>query len=650
MIAQGQQIAQVGALLKKSLPDPEDLEIIVAHMEDAVRIAKKMASQDTEVVIARGTTADLLRHSGLPIPVVEMPISNVEIIESIKKAREASGMDDPLIGFLGFKNVIVSVKSFLEIMNIKMKLYEIHTTKDTQEQIFQAKRDRVDVLIGGVLSCNMIRAAGMKAVTLESSYESVAESYRQAKEMQRAVTIEKKKLEETNTIFNLVSDAILSIDENYRLTLMNQYAEIIFGREFKIMKGRPIHEIFGQKEENMIRKVMETGEEIMGSLVELQGRKYAIRIVPIVLAKRTAGAVVTLHEVNALQKMEAMVRKGLYQKGNVTQYTFEDIKGGSEEIYSAIDTAKNFARLQSNILIIGETGTGKELFAQSIHNASARRNGPFVAVNCGAIPANLMESELFGYVDGAFTGAKKGGKMGLFELAHSGTIFLDEISEMDMQGQVILLRALQEKQIRRVGGDSNIPIDVRIIAACNANLYERVKQNKFRKDLYYRLSVLVIKIPPLRERHGDITRLSNYFVEQYNRQFGKDITLSAAALRELENFGWDGNIRQLKNFCERITAISDDSNIEGSFIRQQLKNSFEFGPPEPEREPEPSGAGPARREMVVIKGKLFTKAEFDELFEQYHGNREQIAGSLGISRTTLWKYLKRAGLDGDPSQ
>ena len=643
MIAQGQQIAQVGTLLKNSLPDPEDLEIIIAHMEDAVRIAKKMASRDAEVVIARGTTADLLRHSNLPIPVVEMPISNVEIIESIKKAGEASGMDHPLIGFLGFKNVIVSVKSFLEIMNIKMKLYEIHTTKDTQEQILQAKRDRVDVLIGGVLSCDMIRAAGMKAVTLESSYESVSESYRQAKEMQHAVTIEKKKLEETNTIFNLVSDAILSIDENYRLTLMNQHAEIIFGREFKLLKGRHIREIFGSREEGMIRKVMETGEEIMGNIVELQGRKYAIRIVPIILAKRTAGAVVTLHEVNALQKMEAIVRKGLYQKGNVTQYSFEDIKGGSEEIYGAIDTARNFARLQSNILIIGETGTGKELFAQSIHNASSRRNGPFVAVNCGAIPSNLVESELFGYVDGAFTGAKKGGNMGLFELAHSGTIFLDEISEMDPQGQVILLRALQEKQIRRVGGNSNIPIDVRVIAACNANLYERVRQNRFRKDLYYRLSVLVIKIPPLRERHGDITRLSNYFVEQYNRQFGKSIILSAAALRELEDFEWDGNIRQLKNFCERITAISEDSTVEGSFIRQQLRNSFEFDPSEPEKKSD-SGTAPLQ-EIVAIKGKLFTKTELDDIFQQCGGNRELMAGRLGISRTTLWKYLKKAGFD-----
>jgi len=650
MIAQGQRIAEIGVILKKNLPDPEDLEIIIAHMEDAVRIAKRMASQDAEVIIARGTTADLLRHSNLPIPVVEMPVSNVEIIESIKKAREASGMDDPLIGFIGFKNIIAALKSFLEIMNIKIKLYEIHTTKDTQEQILQAQRDRVDVLIGGVLSCDMIRAAGMKAVTIESSYESVSESYRQAKEMQRAVTIEKKKLEETNTIFNLVSDAIISIDENCRLTLMNQYAEIILGHEFRVIKGRHIREIFDSKEENMIRKVMETGEEIVGSIVELQGRKYAIRIVPIILVKKTTGAVVTLHEVNALQKMEAIVRRGLYQKGNVAQYTFDDIKGGSEEIRSAIDTARNFSRLQSNVLIIGETGTGKELFAQSIHNASVRRNGPFVAVNCGAIPANLMESELFGYVDGAFTGAKKGGKMGLFELAHSGTIFLDEISEMDPQGQVILLRALQEKQIRRVGGDSNIPIDVRIIAACNTNLYERVKQNKFRKDLYYRLSVLVIKIPPLRKRHGDITRLSNYFVESYNRQFGKNIILSAAALRELENFEWDGNLRQLKNFCERVTAISDDSTVESSFIRQQLKSSFEFAPLTSEKEPDFSNAGPTNQEIAVIKGKLFTKAELDNVFQQCRGNRQLMASMLGISRTTLWKYLKKAGFDEELNQ
>lgn len=185
----------------------------------------------------------------------------------------------------------------------------------------------------------------------------------------------------------------------------------------------------------------------------------------------------------ALQKMEAVVRKGLYQRGNIAKYVFDDIKGSSSELLEAVEMARRFSQLQSNVLIIGDTGTGKEMFAQSIHNASHRCNKPFVAVNCGAIPANLIESELFGYDEGAFSGARKGGRPGLFELAHGGTIFLDEVSEMDQAGQVSLLRALQEQQIRRVGGHDIIPIDVRVIAACNINLYDVVRDNKFRKDL-----------------------------------------------------------------------------------------------------------------------------------------------------------------------
>ncbi len=225
-----------------------------------------------------------------------------------------------------------------------------------------------------------------------------------------------------------------------------------------------------------------------GELQQIGSTSIVTNRVPIVVDGEVMGVVATFQDVEKFQRMEASVRKKLRAKGHVAKFRFEDIIGTSQAIMNAIGTAKLYARVNSTLLLLGESGTGKELFAQSIHNSSERRDNPFVAVNCAALPGSLLESELFGYVEGAFTGARKGGSPGLFEMAHTGTIFLDEISEMQPNLQALLLRVLQEKEVTRIGGDSVIPVDVRIIAATNRDLYAMVEKGLFREDLYYRLA------------------------------------------------------------------------------------------------------------------------------------------------------------------
>ncbi|MDR0718844.1 MAG: sigma 54-interacting transcriptional regulator [Treponema sp.] len=642
LLAQGEHIAAYAEKLRKTLPFPDEMEVQIAHMEDAVRIGRVYEGTDTAVIIARGTTADLLRESGISIPVVEIPVSDEEIIYSVNKARKIAGKDG-LIGFLGFKNVIASVQCFLEAISIKIRLYEIHTTQDTLEQIEHAMKDGVSVLISGVRSIEMIKQRGIKAVLMPSSYNSVLKAYQQAKQIIYALALEKKKNEETIIIFNSVSDAILSIDRDGKITMANKLTSLIFGQKGESLTGLHISAVFSLREQESIFRVLETGEELLGSVLERQNRNYAMRIVPIVIEKTQEGAVITLQDITSLQQMETNVRRRLSQKqGNMANYVFSDIRYESPQMKEAVEMARRFARLQSNVLLIGETGTGKELFAQSIHNASPRTDSPFVAFNCGAIHGELMESELFGYEEGAFTGAKKGGKMGLFELAHGGTLFLDEISEMKKSGQVMLLRALQERQIRRIGGRTNIPVDLRVIAACNVNLYDQVQKNNFRKDLYYRLSVLILKIPPLRSRTDDISLLARFFIDEYNRQFGRNLVLSASALREMEAFHWDGNIRQLKNFCERISVIADNPEIDGNLIRQELNNSYWFEQKDTEHPPPQKET--AVPEAVSIKGRIYARDDLLRLLKKNGENREACARELRISRTTFWKYLKIVGI------
>lgn len=249
-------------------------------------------------------------------------------------------------------------------------------------------------------------------------------------------------------------------------------------------------------------------------------------IIPIDIDGGIIGAMITLEDVGHIVEMEATIRKKLYTKGLLAQYHFDDIVGVSPQIAEVKQMAENYAYIDATVMILGASGTGKELFAQSIHNASQRHKRPFVAVNCGAIPSSILESELFGYVEGAFTGANKKGKAGFFELAHGGTIFLDEIGEMNKVAQMALLRVIQERRIMRLGDDKYLPVDVRIITATNKDLAHLVASGDFREDLYYRINVLPLQLPSLKDRSGDAGVLAEYFIARFNKKFHREVVLS----------------------------------------------------------------------------------------------------------------------------
>jgi transcriptional regulator with PAS, ATPase and Fis domain len=314
--------------------------------------------------------------------------------------------------------------------------------------------------------------------------------------------------------------------------------------------------------------------------------------------------------------MEATVRKRILATGHVATARFDDILGASEPLREAIRTAADFAATPSTVLIQGETGTGKELFAQGIHNASARRDGPFVAVNCAALPGQLLESELFGYVPGAFTGASSKGKPGLFELAHGGTIFLDEIAEMDRVTQGKLLRVLQEKKVMRLGSDQVIPVDVRVVAASNRDLRRLVADGAFRDDLFYRLNVLMLRLPPLRERAADVAPLARAFLDEQARAQGRMSLLAPPALRALEQHPWPGNVRELQNVVARLAATVRSDVVTAAHVRQALG-----GPPLAPSQP--AFAPPAD--------------EIAQALAASHGRVAEAAQRLGISRSTLWR-------------
>lgn len=338
------------------------------------------------------------------------------------------------------------------------------------------------------------------------------------------------------------------------------------------------------------------------------------------------------HQARAeLEAMEARNRQVLHRinKANGARYTFEDIVAVSPQSMAVKELARRIAATDATVLLQSESGTGKELYAQAIHNLSPRKNNVFVAINCANFNPNILESELFGYVEGAFTGAKKGGKIGLFEAAGEGTLFLDEISEMDLGLQAKLLRVLQERRVRPVGGVKEVDVDVRVIAACNADLHQYVEQGKFRKDLFYRLNTFPLHIPPLRERGEDIPALCRALLGELSRKLKRPISVTPEAIEILRGHSWPGNVRELHNVLEFSAYLSPDGIIDGKNLPEDVVR------PQNEREDLP----------LSLRVRRFEKREIQSLLSRNGGDvagKKKTAQQLGISLASLYNKLNAA--------
>ena len=622
------QLAEKAEMLIKQ-ENYQNIDVVVAASgrQETVKCAQTLAAAGAEIIITRKGTRRIVEEV-TNLKVVSLNNSLSDYLWMLKER----GLHTPgLIAFFSYDPMSSDILQMCEMLEVQTKNYIFKSFADCRGCVERALKDGAVFSVGGAWTDPWAKRLGLPHVIVENSVETILNALESATQLRRVQVEEAEKQclfktqsEMYQAVLDFTHDAILAIDENGRIQVLNPPAERIMGCRAADSVGQPVEAVLPNI---LLPDVLESGEKQLDQIMQIHQTLCNTNRIPILVDGQRRGVVATFHDVKQLQNSEQKIRLKLHEKGLVAKYAFNDILGDSPAIRSTIQIARSYAASRASVLILGETGTGKELFAQSIHNASDRRDGPFVAINCAAVSNSLLESELFGYEAGSFTGASRGGREGVFELAHGGTLFLDEIGEIPRETQVELLRVLQEKEIRRVGGSRVIPVDVRIIAATNKDLLQETVEGRFREDLYYRLDVLDLKLPPLRERGDDVKILGLHLFRQLPG--GKDPIMQSQFLYLLEQAGpyqWYGNIRELQNFVERANILMRNAGASSVTVSDILRRRAEPAP-EPCQETE-------SRDRRAIEAAL----------HNHPGSMADAARSLGCSRQTLWRKMKKYGI------
>lgn len=575
-----------------------------------------------KVFIARGQNFDLINKK-YNIPVVSVRATYEEILVAYRQAQKISKR----IAILGYGSIYTMIQKFQRISKEDFLAIKIDDVRNIQQLMKQAADQGYDTFVGGITTRESCEKYGLNHVMLDSDSLSIKIALDEALSLIEIQSERTQNFTLIQTILNTSEDAIIAFDKQLKVTFINNKAKKIFKNELNQLVTETIFPA------DIRTKIYTNQESLQNYLIHINEEPHLLSIKPLISNQNVYGAVATITISTELINTETTLRKQLAEKGHIAKANFKDVVGKSKVITETITWAKRIALSENNILIHGDTGTGKELFAQSIHNFSSRQYGPFIAINCAALATSILESELFGYEKGSFTGASTQGKMGVFELAHKGTLFLDEIGEISGELQAKLLRVIQEKEIVRVGGNNVIPVDVRIITATNKDLKKLSRKNDFRSDLFYRLSVLELELPPLKDRKEDIPLLvSNYLKTNY-----PTIEIEAASLDYFKRFPFEGNIRQLINLVERCTVLAEYSKISQYIVEKVCKKEFDYE--------EDSKDSLEETLYNTIQDNPTDEAKHIEAaLKRNFGNRQQTAEELKISTTTLWRKMKKYGI------
>jgi propionate catabolism operon transcriptional regulator len=624
------------AIMKETLRDHEiTLDYFDFSYENPLSMVQNLLDQGYEVVICYSSLgASLLYELGRSVVVI--PRDDYEIIKAIAAAKKVASN----ITLTLCETDNIDTQLIESLLNIKIKKVMFNSLETLSNALDNAINEGIEVLVGGGLSHAKAQRNDIPFFRIKPNSYSIEHALIQAKGMARDQRVERERLQQFIAMLKLFRVGVLCVNELGDTIFSNEKAQELLKFSHT---GRNEASLGKYNEALMINEVLQRGEAVEDKSITINGEQLLITTLPFSLHPDQGGAITFISDVNSIHNIAGQLRKNRQKTGFIAHYQINNIIGETPEIKELKSAIKAYAPKNTAVWIKGETGTGKELIAQSLHNASLRAKHPFVAVNCAALTESLLESELFGYAEGAFTGAKKGGKPGFFEMAHQGTLFLDEIGDMGLETQARLLRVLETKEIVRVGGDKVIPVDIRVISASHKPLATLVKERTFRQDLFYRLTTLRLRISPLRKRPSDIPLLLDNLLKSYGKS-AKSLTPSM--LEALSSYSWPGNVRELFAFLESYLILLGNRTSNQTLFLKLLGDWISDEPSATTEDAGSSNKGLSSEQIVYTKNQSL-KEQLECIRQQLvqravnecGGNKKMASSRLGISYNTLWRIM-----------
>ncbi|MCQ1530223.1 sigma 54-interacting transcriptional regulator [Lutispora saccharofermentans] len=600
---------------------------------ESLPLAQKLQNEGIDAIVT-GQTNYIQVKDKVSIPVIPFRVTFVDAVNAFTQALKFEEKTVALMypSFDDFEFDFVALADFIGL-NIVQLTY--NSICDLKKKIADLKQQGIKLLIGTTLAVSICKDYGIRGIEIYSVESIIYASIDKAIEVVKAIREKRSNEIFRDLIINNVHEGIVYIDEFGKIHIFNDEAARLFKLEGFLVIGKHIDEIASDLR---LTDTLRTGDIEINSIEVIRNMHLSVSRIPIKINNKVVGVISTFQNAENIENIGDAIRRIKRADGFIAKYTFDSLIGKSPIFLSTINLSKKYARSDLPILVEGETGTGKELFVQSIHNYSYRKNYPFVAINCASLPENLLESELFGYEPGSFTGASSNGKKGLFEIADEGTLFLDEINSIPKNFQAKLLRVIEEKEIIRIGGKRIIPVNVRIIATSNVSIRSMINNGEFREDLYYRIGTLKINIPPLRDRMSDLPYLIEGLSSDINIYKNYDFRFIYNKMcQKLMGYDFPGNIRELKMFINRFFILLDENRVEDMLYIDNLINLC---------------VGDMLEEInIYSKGsQSFDIIEQNEkrvimsLLEQYKNNKSLVAKHMGIGRNTLYRKMKKLNI------
>ena len=601
-----------------------DMEIRLASMEKALPVAQKLLEEGVEVILGGGGTGRLMRGQ-LRRPVVTISNDHLSVLRSLMQARQYSSS----IAVTCYERIPEWVGPFADLLHISILPILFTTTQEHVQGIASAVRMGVGCIVGGGICAEVAQAQHCPAVIVMPSQRNLERALDEAVNIAVAMRRDNERLAWMSGMVEALHEGIVGIDAGERLVLHNEMARHLLPQG-DARDGALVERL-------QLRRVMQGPGPVEGVVSLGKGRELLFSAHPVVVHGKPCGAFAVLSPASRVRELQNRLKRNRHHSLSA-RYSFADIIGDSPVMRVAREKARCFAASGGALYIHGESGTGKELFAHAVHQESPQRKGPFVALNCGALPESLLESELFGYEEGAFTGARRGGKEGLLEVASGGTIFLDEIGDISPAVQVRLLRVLETGEIYRLGGERPYTVQVRVISSSWKDLVHEVRAGRFRADLFYRLSLLRLDIPPLRERGEDIPRLAQRLLERSGCRLPPLPESFAPVLLE---YDWPGNIRELDALLQRYALLLGKGEHDFALwlqIFQELRMRQQALTPEGAAAAEAGipAEGTLRERLERVEAAILR-----ESLRRFGGSRKKVATALDLSLNTLWRKMRQ---------